>query len=118
MQRIHHRTFENFHKQTIERHQTKRNRMHPEKRVYLWVVARLPNNTPCLYGAFTNREDAEKRGMQCNTPYEIVELPTRDENTAKHLWAAKGLNEGYFDGLEDATKRQRHKIQDQEITNG
>jgi hypothetical protein len=76
-------------------------------RKYFWIWAEGEDRR-IVWGAYQTYKEAERvAASKLNCPYEIVELPTRDEGAASRMLRARLLNES--GDTEGSFKRFSHK---------
>ena len=83
-------------------------------RKYYWIWAE-DGNRRIVWGAYSTREEAQRIGAsKLNCPFEVVELPTKDEASASRMLRARLLNE--TGDTENSFSRFSHKQPDESNT--
>ncbi len=94
-----------FHRKIYHEHTTHptagdHNREGKEQRSYYWIWFSKDSEHKGLWGAYYTYEEAERKAVsKLNVPYEIVKLPTRDEQEASRL-----MRSNYLDDSSDVEK--------------
>lgn len=64
-----------------------------KQKEYYWVWGTLSNGKHFIWGAYSNFEEADQKGMGSHCAYEVITLKTRNPAEASRLLRAKMLNE-------------------------
>ncbi len=104
--------FDTMRKRTNVKHKSKRTGK-VARRHYYWI-ATVINGKQALLGGYNSYVEAEQLAQsKCDNDYEIIMLPTGDENKATHLYRARRFSpDGEDSSLEESMQRLRHRGKD------